>query len=228
MYRRFLCWEANCTSNGRSPVIRPSSPGPHSMLHPCLSAYVARFIIYCSCRAIIQNALVRPAANNQIFTYPIEMYVARHVFDVSAFQTSLGMGPITSKRHYAITLAIWALTMTVACSTDDLGFVLDIFGALSSTVSRTTERSYCEPTDGATVALETCCNQPGYSRGQFLRRTPRLEASNRFVFTILAFISSVDSHTFYSAGYLYIIYIYIYSIPYLPTKSRSWATSCRH
>ena len=76
----------------------------------------------------------------QLFTYPIEMYVARHVFHVSIFQTFLGMGPITSTRHYTITLLIWAFTMTVACATHDLSIVLDIFGALSSTVSHVVDQ----------------------------------------------------------------------------------------
>lgn len=72
---------------------------------------------------------------DQILTYPIEMYVARHVLDVSVFQTILGKGPPSSARHYGITVGIWALTMTLALSTDDLGSILEIFGAFGASVS---------------------------------------------------------------------------------------------
>lgn len=65
----------------------------------------------------------------------MEMYVARHVLDVSIFQTLLGKGPITSARHYGITVGIWALSMALALATNDLGSILEIFGAFSATVS---------------------------------------------------------------------------------------------
>lgn len=65
----------------------------------------------------------------------MEMYVVRHVLDVSVFQSVLGMGPITSARHYGITVALWVLTITVALSTDDLGSILEIFGAFGANVS---------------------------------------------------------------------------------------------
>lgn len=61
--------------------------------------------------------------------------MARHVLDVAVFQTMLGKGPITSARHYAITVVIWALTMILALSTDNLGSILEIFGAFSASVS---------------------------------------------------------------------------------------------
>lgn len=63
------------------------------------------------------------------------MYVARHVVDVSVFQTLLGKGPMSSARHYWITVSIWSLTMLLALSTDDLGAILEIFGAFGASVS---------------------------------------------------------------------------------------------
>lgn len=65
----------------------------------------------------------------------MEMYVARHVFDVSVFQTLLGWGPTTTSRHCGITIGVWVFTMIVASSTDDLGFVLELFGAFGASVS---------------------------------------------------------------------------------------------
>lgn len=75
------------------------------------------------------------AAWCQIFTYPVEMYVARHVLDVSVFQTLLGMGPPSTSRHYCVTVGIWALTMLVALSTNNLGSILEIFGSFGASVS---------------------------------------------------------------------------------------------
>lgn len=72
---------------------------------------------------------------DQILTYPVEMYVARHVLDVSVFQTLLGKGPTSSARHYWITVSIWSLTMLLALTTDDLGAILEIFGAFGASVS---------------------------------------------------------------------------------------------
>ncbi|CAN0002186.1 unnamed protein product [Ectocarpus sp. 4 AP-2014] len=71
-------------------------------------------------------------ALTMVFTYPLEMYVARHVLDASLFQTCLGKGPITTVRHYWITVIIWALTLTLALSTANLGSVLEIFGAFGA------------------------------------------------------------------------------------------------
>lgn len=71
----------------------------------------------------------------QVFTYPMEMYVVRHVVDVSVFQTFLGMGPISSARHYGITIVLWGLTIILATSTDNLGSILEIFGAFGASVS---------------------------------------------------------------------------------------------
>lgn len=65
----------------------------------------------------------------------MEMYVTRHVLDFSIFQTLLGMGPPTSTRHYCITLVLWALTIILATSTDDLGDILEVFGAFGASVS---------------------------------------------------------------------------------------------
>lgn len=74
-------------------------------------------------------------ARPQVLTYPIEMYVARHVLDVSIFQTWLRKGPTTSARHYWITVVLWSLTVLLAISTKDLGSVLEIFGAFGASVS---------------------------------------------------------------------------------------------
>lgn len=71
----------------------------------------------------------------QVFTYPMEMYVARHVLDVSVFQTMLGKGPITQARHYGLTLGLWTLSIIVSMSTNDLGSILEIFGAFGASVS---------------------------------------------------------------------------------------------
>eukprot|EP00903_Cladosiphon_okamuranus_P007722 g7482.t1 len=71
-------------------------------------------------------------AITMVLTYPMEMYVARHVFDVSVFQTMLGKGPMTTARHYGLTLGIWGLSMILAMSTDNLGSILEIFGAFSA------------------------------------------------------------------------------------------------
>lgn len=79
--------------------------------------------------------LARPFLHRQVFTYPLEMYVARHVLDASLFQTCLGKGPITTVRHCWITVIIWALTLTLALCTANLGSVLEIFGAFGASVS---------------------------------------------------------------------------------------------
>lgn len=71
-------------------------------------------------------------AVTMVFTYPMEMYVVRHVVDVSVFQTFLGMGPISSARHYGITIVLWGLTIILATSTDNLGSILEIFGAFGA------------------------------------------------------------------------------------------------
>lgn len=71
----------------------------------------------------------------QIFTYPVEMYVARHVLDVAIFQTLLGQGPRTSHRHFWITVLIWSGTMILALATRNLGSILEIFGAFAGSVS---------------------------------------------------------------------------------------------
>lgn len=77
----------------------------------------------------------------QVFTYPMEMYVARHVLDVAVFQTWLGKGPITQARHFGITIALWVLTIILSASTDNLGSILEIFGAFSASVSVFASRS---------------------------------------------------------------------------------------
>lgn len=73
--------------------------------------------------------------SHQVLTYPMEMYVCRHVLDVSVFQTLLGMGPMTSFRHYGITVALWLLSIILATATDDLGPILEVFGAFGASVS---------------------------------------------------------------------------------------------
>lgn len=72
----------------------------------------------------------------QVFTYPMSMYVTRHVIDVSVFQTLMNKGQITAARHYVLTLGLWVLSTTVAMSTEDLGFLLELVGAFGSSVSR--------------------------------------------------------------------------------------------
>lgn len=93
---------------------------------------------------------IRFSVSNKIFTYPMEMYVARHVFDVSVFQTMLGKGPITSARHYGLTVGIWALSLILAMSTNNLGSILEIFGAFSGSVS------LCPLRDGLWCCLLIC------------------------------------------------------------------------
>lgn len=61
--------------------------------------------------------------------------MARHVLDVSVFQTLLGQGPTSTARHFGITVFIWSLTMLLALTTDDLGAILEIFGAFGASVS---------------------------------------------------------------------------------------------
>lgn len=75
-----------------------------------------------------------------MLTFPVEMYVCRHVLDASIFQTVLGMGPITSLRHYTITLGLWLLSVILALSTRDLGDIMEIFGAFGASVSNRTFR----------------------------------------------------------------------------------------
>lgn len=118
---------------------------PHSSL--CLSAvlcYVCAGTTL-TCEISLRTPLCYPMTSTwrfrfgfrfqKVFTYPMEMYVARHVLDISVFQTLLGKGPTTLARHSMITLGIWALTMALALSTRDLGSLLEIFGAFSATVS---------------------------------------------------------------------------------------------
>ncbi|CAM9588766.1 unnamed protein product [Ectocarpus fasciculatus] len=62
----------------------------------------------------------------------MEMYVARHVFDVAVFQTWLGKGPITQARHFGITITLWVLSIVLSASTNNLGSILEIFGAFSA------------------------------------------------------------------------------------------------
>lgn len=61
--------------------------------------------------------------------------MARHVLDVSVFQTFLGGGPITQARHFGITIGLWIATIILALSTKNLGSILEIFGAFSASVS---------------------------------------------------------------------------------------------
>lgn len=61
--------------------------------------------------------------------------MARHVVDVSVFQTMLGKGPTTPARHYGLTVTIWTLSLILALSTDNLGSILEIFGAFGASVS---------------------------------------------------------------------------------------------
>ncbi|CAM9697908.1 unnamed protein product [Chrysoparadoxa australica] len=70
------------------------------------------------------------------FTYPMEMFVARHVFDASIFRRLLGC-PVNwhyNWRHYGITLSLWLMSMFVALSTDNLGAVLELVGAIAASM----------------------------------------------------------------------------------------------
>ncbi|CAM9615994.1 unnamed protein product [Pylaiella littoralis] len=80
------------------------------------------------------NAARTFLALTMVFTYPMEMYVSRHVLDVAVFQTMLGKGPITPARHYGLTLGLWALTIILSMSTDNLGSILEIFGAFGASI----------------------------------------------------------------------------------------------
>ncbi|CBN75648.1 conserved unknown protein [Ectocarpus siliculosus] len=71
-------------------------------------------------------------ALTMVFTYPMEMYVARHALDVAVFQTWLGKGPTTQARHFGISIALWVLSIVLAASTKNLGSILEIFGAFSA------------------------------------------------------------------------------------------------
>lgn len=113
-----------CVLGYSGPAVRRAScSSMRQLVSPCLESLTQH--LFCPCVRLV----------DQILTYPIEMYVARHVLDVSVFQTMLGKGPTSSVRHYGITVGIWALTMTLALSTDNLGSILEIFGAFGASVS---------------------------------------------------------------------------------------------
>ncbi|CAM9551520.1 unnamed protein product [Phaeothamnion confervicola] len=82
--------------------------------------------------SVAANAARGFLAITMVFTYPMEMFVARHVADVCCFQRLAGRGPTTMPRHAGWTLLVWLATTTVALSTDDLGVVLEVFGAFSA------------------------------------------------------------------------------------------------
>lgn len=68
-------------------------------------------------------------AMTMVFTYPMEIFVARHTMHAVVFY---GKGPITAKRHYAISLFLWALSVTITMVVEDLGVVLELSGGSSA------------------------------------------------------------------------------------------------
>ncbi|KAG5187766.1 transmembrane amino acid transporter protein-domain-containing protein [Tribonema minus] len=69
-----------------------------------------------------------------LLTYPMEMVVARHVLDASVCRALLRWEEARLGRHMVITILIWAATTVTALATDDLGAVLEIFGAFAASV----------------------------------------------------------------------------------------------
>ena len=66
-----------------------------------------------------------------ILTYPMEMFVAREILHAAIYGSST---PITPQRHLLFTMLLFLLSLFFACATDDLGFVLEFSGAVSSGV----------------------------------------------------------------------------------------------
>mmetsp|Transcript_10152 Transcript_10152/g.15269 ORF Transcript_10152/g.15269 Transcript_10152/m.15269 type:complete len:320 (-) Transcript_10152:10-969(-) len=69
-----------------------------------------------------------------LLTYPMEMVVARHTFDSSLFKRMLGMGEPSFIRHALVTTLVWSATTITALSVANLGIVLEIVGAFSSSI----------------------------------------------------------------------------------------------
>lgn len=66
-------------------------------------------------------------AVTMVLTYPMELFVLRHAVSATLFE-----GDPEGKRHYRITIAIWASTLVVAIGMEDLGAVLEVTGALAA------------------------------------------------------------------------------------------------
>lgn len=71
-------------------------------------------------------------AITMLFTYPMEMVVARHVLDAAICQQLWGLGETTQRRHYTITVLLWMATTFFALATNNLGAVLEVFGAFAA------------------------------------------------------------------------------------------------
>jgi solute carrier family 38 (sodium-coupled neutral amino acid transporter), member 11 len=68
-------------------------------------------------------------AITMVLTYPMEAFVARQAIHSLLFGSE---ARITPRKHIVITVILFLLSLTVALVTDDLGFVLEFSGALSS------------------------------------------------------------------------------------------------
>ena len=70
-------------------------------------------------------------ALTMVLTYPLEIYVTRHcVFSLLAIPHDRA----SSTQHVGVTLALFASSVAVAVSTDDLGVVLALTGGFSASV----------------------------------------------------------------------------------------------
>lgn len=65
-----------------------------------------------------------------VLTYPMESFVARHTMHAVMF---FGKGAMTEKRHYSLSLLLWASSVLIAMVVEDLGIVLELTGGVSAT-----------------------------------------------------------------------------------------------
>jgi len=84
-----------------------------------------------ACEDPAVNAARMLLALTMVFTYPMEQFVARHSLHAVAFR---GAGPITSRRHYGLTLLLWGSSLVVGLVVKDLGVVLELTGAFSASM----------------------------------------------------------------------------------------------
>ena len=66
-----------------------------------------------------------------ILTYPMEIFVARHTMHALMYD-----GPITPRRHYALSIGLWLSSVLIALVVEDLGFVLELTGEQACAPSR--------------------------------------------------------------------------------------------
>jgi len=69
-------------------------------------------------------------AVTQALTFPLELFVARHVTHALAFPTSSKAW--TPAQHYTITLLLWGAALAIALNVTDLGIVLELTGGISA------------------------------------------------------------------------------------------------